>query len=128
MIESYIPLFLLLTLALFLAAGFVLLSYFLGPKREDINKFGAYESGMDPISDAKKRYSVSFYIIAVEFIIFDLEILFLYPWAVRFQHFDGGTFWAMILFILILLIGLVYTLKKGTFDWDVKHTPIITNS
>lgn len=118
MLEQYIPVLLLIALAVILALAFIILSRLLGPNRPSDNKLGAYESGMDPIGQARDRYSVSFYIIAMEFIVFDLEVIFIYPWAVRYQEFGPGTFWAMMLFIFILFLGLIYTLKKGSFDWD----------
>jgi len=117
MLEQYIPVLLLIALAIIMALAFIGLSWMLGPSRPAANKLGAYESGMDPIGQARDRYSVSFYIIAMEFIVFDLEVIFIYPWAVRYQEFGEGTLWAMMLFIFILFLGLVYTLKKGSFDW-----------
>jgi NADH-quinone oxidoreductase subunit A len=117
MLEQYIPVLILIALAVVTALAFIILSRLLGPQRPASNKLGAYESGMDPVGQARDRYSVSFYIIAMEFIVFDLEVIFIYPWAVRFQEFGAGTFWAMMLFIFILFLGLVYTLKKGSFDW-----------
>ncbi len=117
MLEQYIPVLLLIALAVVTAVAFIVLSRLLGPQRPASNKLGAYESGMDPIGQARDRYSVSFYIIAMEFIVFDLEVIFLFPWAVRFHEFGAGTFWAMMLFIFILFLGLVYTMKKGSFDW-----------
>jgi NADH-quinone oxidoreductase subunit A len=76
---------------------------------------------MDPVGQARERYSVSFYLVAMEFIVFDLEVVFLYPWAVRFLKLGIGTFIAMMLFLVILFLGLIYTLKKGTLDWDFKQ-------
>ncbi len=120
MLEQYIPVLLLIALAVVTALAFIVISRLLGPQRPASNKLGAYESGMDPIGQARDRYSVSFYIIAMEFIVFDLEVIFIYPWAVRYQEFGEGTFWAMMLFIFILFLGLVYTLKKGSFDWSAE--------
>ncbi len=122
MLEQYIPVLLLIALAIILALAFIILSGLLGPNRPANNKLGAYESGMDPIGQARDRYSVSFYIIAMEFIVFDLEVIFIYPWAVRYQEFGEGTLWSMMLFIFILFLGLIYTLKKGSFDWDTEHS------
>src|SRR5690625_7129305 len=81
-----------------------------------------YESGMDPVGHAKERYSIAFYLVAMEFIVFDLEVVFIYPWAVRFMEHSAGTFFAMFIFIIILFIGLVYTLRKGTLDRSEEHT------
>ncbi len=122
MLEQYLPVFLLIALAILFAMTFIVLSRLLGPNRPGSNKLGAYESGMDPVGKARDRYSVSYYIIAMEFIIFDVEVIFIYPWAVRYQEFGAGTLWAMMLFTFILFLGLLYTLKKGSFDWDKKHT------
>lgn len=120
MIELYYPIFVLLGVAIFLAFLLMTLSRVLGPYRPNKVKLSPYESGMDPVGEAKDRYSIAFYLVAMEFIVFDLEVVFLYPWAVRFLEHNTGTFMAMVVFIAILFIGLVYTLKKGTLDWDMK--------
>ncbi|MEX0944823.1 MAG: NADH-quinone oxidoreductase subunit A [Balneolaceae bacterium] len=120
MLEQYFPIFVLLGVAVILALMFMTLSRVLGPFRPNKTKLKPYESGMDPVGEAKDRYSIAFYLVAMEFIVFDLEVVFLYPWAVRFMEHGTGTFVAMVVFILILFIGLIYTLKKGTLDWDMK--------
>lgn len=120
MIEQYYPIFILLGVAIVLAIVLMSLSRLLGPFRPNRNKLMPYESGMDPVGQAKDRYSIAFYLVAMEFIIFDLEVVFLYPWAVRFMEHGTGTFIAMVVFIVILFVGLIYTLKKGTLDWDLK--------
>ncbi len=121
MIENYLPIIILISVAIVVALAFMVLSVKLGPKRPNVIKLRPYESGMDPVGQARERYSVSFYMVAMEFIVFDLEVVFLYPWAVRFKHLGIGTFIAMMIFLLILFIGLIYTLKKGTLDWDLKQ-------
>lgn len=120
MLEQYIPIFILIGVALVLAVVLMTLSRIIGPYRPNTNKLRPYESGMDPVGEAKDRYSIAFYLVAMEFIVFDLEVVFIYPWAVRFMEHDTGTFMAMMIFIAILMIGLIYTLKKGTLDWDMK--------
>lgn len=120
MFEQYIPIFILVGVAFVLALLLMSLSRLLGPFRPNTNKLMPYESGMDPVGQAKERYSIAFYLVAMEFIVFDLEVVFLYPWAVRFLEKGTGTFIAMTVFIIVLFIGLVYTLKKGTLDWDMK--------
>jgi len=104
-----------------LALVLMSLSRILGPYRPNTNKLSPYESGMDPVGEAKERYSIAFYLVAMEFIVFDLEVVFIYPWAVRFMEHGTGTFLAMTIFIVVLFVGLLYTLKKGTLDWDVKN-------
>jgi NADH-quinone oxidoreductase subunit A len=121
MLEQYFPILILAVVAISLAAVFLILSIVLGPFRPNKTKLEPYESGMDPVGDAKDRYSISFYLVAMEFIVFDLEVVFIYPWAVRYLDFGFGTFMAMMIFIVILFVGLLYTLKKGTLDWDLNH-------
>lgn len=120
MLEQYIPIFVLLGVAIFIAVLLMSLSRIIGPFRPNKTKLKPYESGMDPVGAAKDRYSIAFYLVAMEFIVFDLEVVFLFPWAVRFMEHGTGTFIAMVVFIIILFIGLIYTLKKGTLDWDMK--------
>lgn len=115
------PIFVLMGVALALAVILMSLSRLLGPFRPNKTKLTAYESGMDPVGQARERYSIAFYLVAMEFIVFDLEVVFVYPWAVAFLTHGAGTFFAMVVFIIVLFIGLVYTLKKGTLDWDMKN-------
>ncbi|WP_246043078.1 NADH-quinone oxidoreductase subunit A [Fodinibius saliphilus] len=96
------------------------LSKILGPFRPNKNKLDPYESGMDPVGEAADRYSISFYLVAIAFIVFDLEVVFIYPWAVSFLDYGLGTLVSMIIFILELYVGLIYLIKKGTLDWDMK--------
>ncbi|REL33679.1 NADH-quinone oxidoreductase subunit A [Rhodohalobacter sp. SW132] len=120
MLEQYMPIIVLLGVAFVLAILLMSLSRLLGPFRPNKTKLTAYESGMDPVGEARDRYSIAFYLVAMEFIIFDLEVVFIYPWAVAYLTHGAGTFVAMVVFIVILFIGLIYTLKKGTLDWDMK--------
>lgn len=121
MLDNYIPILILAGVAIVLALLLMTLSRILGPYRPNTTKLNPYESGMDPVGEARDRYSVSFYLVAMEFIVFDLEVVFIYPWAVRYLELGFGTFLAMMVFIVILFIGLFYTLKKGTLDWDIKR-------
>lgn len=120
MLESYIPIFVLLGIALVLALLLMSLSRLLGPFRPNTNKLNPYESGMDPIGQAKDRYSIGFYLVAMEFIVFDLEVVFVYPWAVQLTQLGTGAFVSMMVFITILLIGLLYTVRMGTLDFAMK--------
>jgi NADH-quinone oxidoreductase subunit A len=122
MTDNYLPILIMVGIAVVLALVLMILSRVLGPHRPNVHKLRPYESGMDPIGQARDRYSVSFYMVAMEFIVFDLEVVFIYPWAVRFTELGTGTFVAVMVFIVVLLIGLMYTLKKGTLDWDVRTT------
>lgn len=122
MLEAYLPIFILLGIALFLAIVLAVLSRVIGPYRPSATKLRPYESGMDPVGDAKERYSISFYMVAMEFIVFDLEIIFIYPWAVRYKELGLGTFFAVMVFILILTLGLIYTLKKESKNFQISKS------
>lgn len=121
MLSNYLPILILAGVAVVLAIVLMSLSRFLGPYRPNKNKLEPYESGMDPVGDAAGRYSIAFYLVAIEFIVFDIEVVFLYPWAVNFLDYGVGTIVAMTIFILILFVGLLYTVKVGTLDWDMKE-------
>ncbi|WP_020402843.1 NADH-quinone oxidoreductase subunit A [Gracilimonas tropica] len=121
MLENYFPILILAIVAVVLAFVLLSLSKILGPFRPNQTKLKPYESGMDPVGEARDRYSISFYLVAMEFIVFDLEVVFIYPWAVRYLELGFGTFMAMMVFIVVLFVGLFYTLKKGTLDWDLNH-------
>jgi NADH-quinone oxidoreductase subunit A len=116
--DPYFPVLILLVIALAMAVGFVLLSQALGPKRYDRVKFSVYECGVDPLTPASVRVSVKFYLIAILFILFDLETTFLYPWAVLFRSLGLFGFIEMAVFVGILLVGLVYAWKKGALEWQ----------
>ena len=116
--DPYFSVLLLLVIAVGMAAGFVFLSQALGPKRYERIKYSVYECGVDPITSASVRVSVKFYLVALLFILFDLEAAFLYPWAVLFRDLGLFGFIEMAIFVGILLVGLVYAWKKGALDWQ----------
>ena len=125
MIVEFLPLFLMILLALGLALSLLLIANKIGPSQPNAVKESPYESGQDPVGTARDRYSVKFYLVAMIFIVFDVELVFLYPWAVSYRAFlaDGGGAALMSLgvigvFIFILVVGLVYDVKKGGLDWD----------
>ncbi|NGP86949.1 NADH-quinone oxidoreductase subunit A [Fodinibius halophilus] len=120
MFSNYLPIVILAGVAIVLAVLLMTLSKILGPFRPNKNKLDPYESGMDPVGEAADRYSISFYLVAIAFIVFDLEVVFIYPWAVNFLDYGLGTLVSMIIFILELYVGLIYLIKKGTLDWDMK--------
>lgn len=118
MIESYIPLILMLVIGFVVAVTFMFLSEWLGARRSTPEKQTTYESGMVPVNTAHDRFSVKFYMVAVSFIVFDIEVVFMYPWAVQVGTLGIAAFWAMILFIGILFAGYFYEYKRGGFQWD----------
>ncbi len=122
MLEQFVPLFLMIAMATGLALTLLAGANFLGPSRPNVIKQKAYESGMDPVGTARDRYSVKFYLVAMIFIVFDVEVVFLYPWAVAFRDFiDAGiglpVMGAVFFFIAILTLGLVYDIRKGGLDF-----------
>ena len=94
------------------------LSAVLGPKRKTAVKQMPYESGMDPIGDARQRFDVRYYLVAILFIIFDLEVAFLFPWAVSLGDIGAFGFWSMVVFLAVLTIGFVYEWMKGALEWE----------
>ncbi|GAB4371261.1 MAG: NADH-quinone oxidoreductase subunit A [Deltaproteobacteria bacterium] len=116
--DPYFPVLLLLGIGVGMAVMFVMLSQWLGPKRYDPVKFSPYECGVDPFTPATVRVSVKFYLVALLFLLFDLETAFLYPWAVLFRDLGWFGFVEMAVFVVILLAGLLYAWKKGALEWQ----------
>jgi NADH-quinone oxidoreductase subunit A len=121
-LHEYIPLLILMALAMILAATLVGLSWILGPKKPSAAKLAPYECGVTPVGSARERFPVKFYLIAMLFIIFDIETVFLYPWAVTFRGLPHAMqvfeLFEMIVFIVILFVGYIYVWKKGAFEWE----------
>jgi NADH-quinone oxidoreductase subunit A len=118
MINQYIPLLIVFGFSAFLALFFIVASRFLGPRRETPEKQMTYECGIDPIGDARLRFSVKFFIIAIIFLVFDVEVVFLYPWAVLFRKLGVFGFIEMAIFLLVLILGLFYVWKRGALEWE----------
>ena len=118
MLINYLPILILLVISTVLAAFVILLSTFLGPRRPTRRKLQPYESGMTPLGPAQRRMPVKFYLVAVLFILFDIEVIFFYPWAVTFRQLGLFGFIEMLVFVGILLIGYVYAWKKGALEWE----------
>ncbi|MFQ6016275.1 MAG: NADH-quinone oxidoreductase subunit A [Anaerolineae bacterium] len=118
MLVDYLPIFILMVLATGLSVFILIISAVFGPKRARPQKYIPYESGMVPIGTARVRFPVKFYLIAMLFIIFDIEVVFLYPWAVVFRALKLFGLIEMGIFIFILLIGYVYVWKKGALEWE----------
>lgn len=118
MVNEYLPILILFILATLLAGVAVLVGHLFGPRRPSRRKAQTYESGMTPIGPGTRRLPVRFYLIAVLFILFDIEVVFFYPWAVVFRELKLFGLVEMLIFILILLVGYVYAWKKGALEWE----------
>lgn len=118
MLQSYLPILIQLLLAAAVGAAILGLSTLVGVKRPTREKLSPYECGIAPVGDARERFSVSFYLIGMLFILFDVEAVFLYPWAVVYKSLKWFGFVEMFLYIVILLAGYVYIWKKGALDWS----------
>jgi len=117
-LKEYLPIILFLLIALSLSFGFIVLNYFLSPRKPDPEKLSAYECGFDPFDDSRMEFDVRFYLVAILFIIFDLEIAFLFPWAISLGKIGLLGFCSMMVFLLILTVGFIYEWKKGALDWE----------
>ena len=127
-LATYYPIFLYLLAILGVVGASLIGAHAIGPKRRTAVKLMPYESGMDPIGDARQRFDVKFYLIAILFLVFDVELLFLYPWAVSAyadegpaaglgEWFLGPVFWEMLIFLATLAVAYVYAWRKGVFKW-----------
>lgn len=116
--EVYIPVLILMGLSLLNAVGIVVMSQLASPLRPTPVKSEPYESGMVPLGDTRERFSVKFYLVALLFIIFDIETIFLIPWGVMFRDLGVFGFAEMLVFIGVLLVGLIYVWKKGALEWE----------
>ncbi len=124
---DYFPVVLMFIVAAGFAVTFITLSQFVGQRKHTRAKLMPYECGKDPVGSARERFSVKFYLIAMLFILFDIEVIFLVPWAVVFKTLSGPAYGMgnliyleMLLFIALLAVGLIYVIKKGAFDWSAR--------
>tara|TARA_B100001029_G_C14742045_1_gene276023 strand:+ start:72 stop:443 length:372 start_codon:yes stop_codon:yes gene_type:complete len=117
-LEDYFSIVLFLLIALVLSCGFILLNFMLSPSRPDPEKLSPYECGFEPFNDSRMEFDVRFYLVAILFIIFDLEIAFLFPWAISLGKIGIFGFVSMMIFLAILTIGFIYEWKKGALDWE----------
>jgi NADH-quinone oxidoreductase subunit A len=118
LIESYAPILILLGVSVMNAAGILLLTHLVSPYRPTPAKLDPYESGMIPLGNTRERFSVKFYMVAILFIVFDIETVFLVPWGVLFRQLGIFGFVEMLVFIAVLLVGFIYIWKKGALQWD----------
>ena len=117
-LSDYLSIIIFLFIALFLSIGFIVANYLASPSNPDPEKLSAYECGFEPFESARLKFDIRFYLVAILFVIFDLEVAFLFPWAVGFQYIGTLGFWSMMLFLLILTIGFLYEWKKGALEWE----------
>ena len=117
-LRDYLSIIIFLFITLGLSVGFIVLNFLFSPKNPDPEKLSAYECGFEAFGDSRMEFDVRFYLVAILFIIFDLEIAFLFPWAISLGNLGPLGFWSMMVFLLILTIGFIYEWKKGALDWD----------
>ncbi|GMV05184.1 MAG: NADH-quinone oxidoreductase subunit A [Gemmatimonadota bacterium] len=118
MAASYLPVLLLFAIALAMAGMMVMMSHMWNPRRPTPQKEMPYESGMIPLGDTRRRFSVKFYVIGILFIVFDVETIFLIPWAVHYRKLGAFGFVEGLLFVVVLGVGLLYAWRKGALEWD----------
>lgn len=118
MLENYLPILIFVIVGLLFGAFFIILGFVLAPRKPDAEKLSAYECGFEAFEDARMKFDVRYYLVAILFIIFDLEIAFLFPWAVALREIGMFGFMAMMLFLGLLVIGFIYEWKKGALQWE----------
>ena len=117
-LSDYFSIILFLFIAIALSFGFVLANFFAAPSNPDPEKLSAYECGFEAFDDSRMEFDVRFYLVAILFIIFDLEIAFLFPWAISLGNIGALGFWSMMIFLSVLTIGFIYEWKKGALEWE----------
>lgn len=118
MLEQYFPIMVFIVIGLLFGIIPIALGALLGPRKPNPSKTAPYECGFEPFESARIKFDVKYYLIAILFIIFDLEIVFLFPWAVSLDKIEGSAFIAMILFISLLTVGFIYEWRKGALEWE----------
>ena len=117
-LKDYLSILIFIFVALVISVGFILLNFLFSPKNPDTDKLSAYECGFEAFGDSRMEFDVRFYLVAILFVIFDLEIAFLFPWAISLGNIGTLGFWSMMIFLFVLTVGFVYEWKKGALDWD----------
>ena len=118
LLTEYLPILMFLGVAVGLAAIVLIASFIIGPSRPDPEKRSPYECGFDAFDDARRRFDVRFYLVSLLFIIFDLEVAFLFPWAITLKATGAFAFWSMMVFLGVLTVGFIYEWKKGALEWE----------
>ena len=117
-LNNYLTIIIFLGISLILSLGFIVLNFLASPKNPDPEKLSAYECGFEPFNDSRMEFDIRFYLVAILFIIFDLEIAFLFPWAITLGNIGIFGFVSMMIFLSILTVGFIYEWKKGALDWE----------
>ncbi|MGI4776776.1 MAG: NADH-quinone oxidoreductase subunit A [Janthinobacterium lividum] len=117
-LDSYLPVLLFILVGIAVGIAPQVLGYVLGPNRPDAAKNSPYECGFEAFENARMQFDVRYYLVAILFILFDLEIAFLFPWAVALKEVGATGFWAVVIFLAILVVGFAYEWKKGALDWE----------
>ena len=118
LMQDYLPLAVFLGVSAFIGLALLVAPFLVAFKQPDPEKLSAYECGFNAFDDARMKFDVRFYLVAILFIIFDLEVAFLFPWAIVFGDLGGFGFWSMMAFLAVLTIGFIYEWKKGALEWD----------
>ena len=118
MLENYFPILLFILVGLAVGIGPIVAGFILSPNRPYAEKNSPYECGFEAFEDARMKFDVRYYLVAILFILFDLEIAFLFPWAVVLEEIGAFGFWAMVMFLGILVVGFIYEWKKGALEWE----------
>jgi len=118
MLENYLPILIFLALAFVIGGVVIVMGFMLGPHKPDSEKLSPYECGFEAFEDSRMKFDVRYYLVAILFIIFDLEIAFLFPWAVTLEKIGMVGFVAMMVFLGLLVIGFIYEWKKGALEWE----------
>jgi NADH-quinone oxidoreductase subunit A len=118
LLMEYFPLVVFIAVALAIATAILIVPFLVAYKQPDPEKLSAYECGFNPFDDARMKFDVRYYLVAILFIIFDLEVSFLFPWAVAFGEVGNLGFWSMMVFLGVLTVGFIYEWRKGALEWD----------
>lgn len=118
MLDNYLPILIFVLVGILVGVGPMVAGYLLGPRRPDREKDSPYECGFEAFETARLKFDVRYYLVAILFIIFDLEIAFLFPWAVVLEDLGVFAFWVMVVFLGILVVGFIYEWKKGALEWE----------
>ena len=118
LLSDYLPIIVFIALSGVISLALLVAPFIIAIKRPDPEKVSAYECGFEPFDDARMKFDARFYLVAILFIIFDLEVAFLFPWAVAFRDVGWFGFWSMMIFLVVLTIGFIYEWRKGALEWD----------